>query len=69
MKRYRVYLLNDLGMSFHAEDVEAFDDADAIAAAWNLLEVHNTNHPDIASYGIEVRLGRNVIFNSWTKSP
>jgi len=68
MKRYRVYLLNDLGTIFHAEDVEAFDDADAIAAAWNLHDVHNVNHPDIASYGIEVWLAGHLIFNSWTKS-
>jgi hypothetical protein len=68
MKRYRVYLLNDLGAIFQAEDVDAFDDADAIAAAWNLFDIHNANHPDIASYGVEVWDGGNLVFNSWTKS-
>lgn len=67
MKRYRVYLLNDLGQIFHDEEVEALDDADAVAAAWNLLENHNATQPDLA-YGIEVRLGGTLIYNSWTRS-
>jgi len=67
MKRYRVHLLNDLGEIFHEADVEAFDDADAVAAGWNLLEGYNASHPDLASFGIEVRLGGDLIFNSWAK--
>jgi hypothetical protein len=43
------------------------DDSAAIAAAWNLLQTHNANDPDIA-YGIEVWLGKARILNSWTGS-
>lgn len=67
MKRYRVYLLNDLGVIFYEDDVDALDDADAVAAAWNLLETHNASQPDIA-YGIEVRARGRLVFNSWTRS-
>ena len=67
MKHCRVHLLNDLGEIFHEEDVEASDDADAIAAGWNLLEGYNASHPDLASFGIEVWLEGTLIFNSWVK--
>jgi hypothetical protein len=67
MLYYRVYLLNDLGKIFRGEDVQAYDDAAAVAAGWNLLETHNASDPDIA-YGIEIWLGRILIFNSWTGS-
>jgi hypothetical protein len=67
MYHYRIYLLDDLGRIFHGEDVQAPDDSAAIAAAWNLLQTHNANDPDIA-YGIEVWLGKARILNSWTGS-
>ena len=65
MVRYRVYLLNDLGSIFHSDSVQAADDAAAVAAAWDLLEAYNAGHRDIA-FGIEIWLGTDLVFNSWT---
>jgi hypothetical protein len=67
MAFYRVYLLNDLGRIFHGEDVEALDDAAAIAAGWKLLEIHNASLPNIA-FGVEIWFGRELILNSWVGS-
>ena len=68
MARYCAYLLNDLGETFHEETIEAFDDTDSVAAGWDLL-VGYASHPNFASFGIEIRLGGNLIFNSWVKPP
>jgi hypothetical protein len=38
-----------------------------LLVAWNLLQMHNANNPDIA-YGIKVWLGMARILNSWTGS-
>jgi hypothetical protein len=63
MVRYRVYLLDSAHKIFHGQDVEAPDDAAAIAAAWDLFETHNALQPSAAN-GVEVWLGRNLVFNS-----
>jgi hypothetical protein len=63
MMRYRVYLLDSGNKIFHGQDGEAPDDAAAIAAACNLFETHNILQPS-AAQGIEVWLGRNLVFNS-----
>jgi hypothetical protein len=65
MLRYRVYLLNDLGIIFHSDNVQAADGAAAVTAAWDLLEAYNTGDRNIA-FGIEIWLGKDLIFNSWT---
>ena len=63
MLRYRVYLLDDQGRIFHGADIEAPDDAAAVAAARRVLEAHNVTDPNIA-YGFEVWLATDLIFSS-----
>jgi hypothetical protein len=61
MAHYRIYLLDDSVKIFHGEDVEAPDDAAAIAAGWQMLETHNLGSSAMA-HGIEVWAGRSRIF-------
>jgi hypothetical protein len=62
MVRYRVYLLDDLGKIFHGADIEAPDDAAAVASARSLIKAYNADDPNMA-HGLEVWLGTDLIFS------
>jgi hypothetical protein len=57
---YRAYMLNEHGKFFRGEDVEAANDAAAIAAGRGLL-----GNP---AHGFEIWRGRDLIFSSRTAS-
>jgi uncharacterized protein YuzE len=56
---YRAYILDEHGKIVSGEDVEAADDATAIAAGQALLDADNSGR----GYGFEVWRGSEVIFS------
>jgi hypothetical protein len=56
---YRAYLLDEHGKILSGEDLEAADDAAAIAAGQTLLDAHSSG----SGYGFEVWRGTEVIFS------
>jgi hypothetical protein len=66
MVHYRFYLLGDTGRIFYGEDIQAMDDAAAIAAAQGRLTAHNASYPGTA-HGVEIWCDRRLVFSNWTK--
>jgi hypothetical protein len=67
MTIYRAYILDTKGKIFFGENVEALDEAAAIAVARTLVESHNADHPGTA-HGFEIWDGHRVIFSNWPRS-
>jgi hypothetical protein len=67
MTFYRAYLLDDQGHILLSEDMEASDDAAAVAAGWQLVAAHSAGSP-IPARGVEIWSGDRLVFSSHPKS-
>jgi hypothetical protein len=67
MTFYRAYVLDDQGNILLSHDMQANDDAAAIAAGWQLVAAHSADSPTPAQ-GVEIWAGDRLVFSSHPKS-
>jgi hypothetical protein len=63
MAQYTAYLLDDQGNILSRAEIEAGDDAAAVAAGQQLAGAHSTDTPDPAR-GVEIWRDRILVFSS-----
>jgi|SRR4051812_40340285 hypothetical protein len=67
MTFYRAYVLDDHSNILLSEDMQAADDAAAIAAGWQLVAAHAADTPTPAR-GVEIWAGDRLVFSSHPRS-
>jgi hypothetical protein len=67
MTFYRAYVLDNQGNILLSEDVQADDDAAAVAAGWQLLGAHSADLPTPAE-GVEMWSGDRLVFSTHPRS-
>ncbi len=67
MRFYRAYVLDNQGNILLSEDVQADDDAAAVAAGWQLVAAHSADLPTPAE-GVEIWSGDRLVFSTHPRS-
>ena len=67
MTFYRAYVLDNQGNILLSEDMQADDDAAAVAAGWQLVAAHSADLP-IPAKGVEIWSGDRLVFSTHPRS-
>jgi hypothetical protein len=67
MTFYRAYVLDNQGNILLSEDMQANDDAAAVAGGWQLVAAHAADLPTPAE-GVEIWSGDRLVFSTHPRS-